>query len=136
MKMLPPQPAVQAFVTCREMWELADSGEVVLIGPFSRVTCPAFPADVPASVYAHLTDARGRYEIGLALIDSDGMLVWRWPRTAVVEEPDPLMPHRLMLRHIRVAFPQSGRYDLILLANGQPLAQHALWARHAGDATT
>jgi hypothetical protein len=133
MPMQPPQPLVQALVVCREIWELANSGEVVLIGPWSRATCASFPAMISASIYAHLSDVRGRYEIGLQLIDGEGEPVWVWPHHTVVEEHDPLMPHRVLLRQIGVEFPHSGRFHLVMQANGVGLAQHALWARRAGE---
>jgi hypothetical protein len=132
MPTLPPPPLVQAFVVCREIWELADSREHVLIGPCSRATCAEFPAHIVVSVYAHLTDARGRYEIVLQLVDAEGEVAWTWPRTAVVEEYDPLMPHRVVLRQITVCFPQPGRFQLVLLSNGVAVAQQTMWARDAG----
>jgi hypothetical protein len=115
------------------MWELSGRREAVLIGPFSRVTPSAFPADIPASIYAHLNDARGRYTIGLQLVDSDGEVVWQWDHSVVVEHEDPLLPHRVRLQGIPLRFPAPGRFDLLLLANGQAVAQHALWARQAAD---
>jgi hypothetical protein len=39
---------------------------------------------------------------------------------------DPLLPHRISLHDVVVAFPQPGRYDLVLMANGEDLAHHAL----------
>jgi hypothetical protein len=128
---MPPLPLVQAFVVCREIWELADTREHVLIGPFSRVTGAECPAHVVASVYAHLTEARGRYELALQLVDDDGEVVWTWPRNALIEEHDPLMPHRVALRQVTVCFPQPGRFHLALLLNGITVAQQAVWARVA-----
>jgi hypothetical protein len=131
MPALPPQPLVQAFVVCREVFESGHTGDLFLVSPFSRVTVPRFPAEAPLSVYAHLTDAHGRYEVALQLVDGDSEVVWASGQCCVVEEPDPLKPHRVLLREISVGFPRAGRYDLIILANGEPLAHHALWARQA-----
>jgi hypothetical protein len=128
---MPPLPLVQAFVVCREIWELADTQEHVLIGPFSRVTCAEFPAHVVASVYAHPTEARGRYDLALQLVDDDGEVVWTRPRNTLIEEHDPLMPHRIVLRQVTVCVPQPGRFHLVLLLNGVTVAQQAVWARAA-----
>ena len=129
MPPLPPQPLVQAFVVCREVFESRHTGDLFLVSPFSRVTVRRFPTETALSVYAHLTDTRGRYEVSLQLVDGDGEVVWTWDRGCVVEEPDPLMPHRILLREVPVAIPRAGRYDLVMVANGEPLAHHALWAR-------
>jgi hypothetical protein len=129
---MPPPPLVQAFVVCREIWELADSHEHVLIGPFSRARCAEFPAHVVVSVYAHLTDAQGRYELVLQLVDGEGEVVWTRPRSTVIEANDPLMPFRVTLRQVTVCFPQPGRFHLVLLVNGDVVAQQALWASDAG----
>jgi hypothetical protein len=120
---------VQAFVVCREVFESRHSGDLFLVSPFSRVTVPNFPAEPSMSAYAHLTDARGRYEVTLQLVDGEGEVVWSWERCCVVEEQDPLMPHRILLRDMQVGIPRAGRYDLVMLANGEALAHHALWAR-------
>jgi hypothetical protein len=123
-----PQPLAQAFVVCREITELP-GGEETLICPFSRVTAPEFPAAIPLSVYAHLTDAHGIYQISLQLIDGEEEIVWSTDNLCVVEEHDPLMPYRVILRKLRVTFPGPGRYHLAILTNGESLARHALWAR-------
>lgn len=126
---LPPQPMVQAFVVCREIFESRHTGDIFLVSPFSRVTVAAFPAEPPMSVYAHLTDARGRYEVTLQLVDGDGEVVWAWGRSCGFEEQDPLIPRRILLQDVPVRFPQAGRSDMVIVANGEPLAHHALWAR-------
>jgi hypothetical protein len=126
----PPQPLVQAFVVCREMFESPRSGELVLVTPFSRITMPVFPAAASLSVYAHLTDARGRNDVSLKLEDAEGNEVWQWEGHARVEEADPLMPHRIALYDVLVGFSGPGRYDLVMTANSTDLAHHALWVRH------
>ncbi len=125
------QPLVQAFVVCRRIVKPPDGGELTLVGPFSRVTASQFPADIPLSAYAHLTDARGRYQVSLQLVDDEGNMAWRGERVGVVEQEDPLCPHRVTFPDIVVPFPRAGRYDLEMLANGATLAHHGLWARVA-----
>jgi hypothetical protein len=126
---MPPQPLVQAFVVCREMYESPQSHEFVLVAPLSRVVLPTFPARTVLSVYAHITDARGRYTIGLRLVDDEGETVWEWLNGPTVQQADPLMPHRVVLYDVAIDFPRLGRYDLVMLANGEPLASHAIWAQ-------
>jgi hypothetical protein len=126
---MPPQPRVQAFVVCREMYESPQSHEFVLVAPVSRVVLPTFPARTLLSVYAHLTDARGRYAIGLRLVDGEGDTVWEWLEGPVVQQADPILPHRVVLYDVAIDFPRPGRYDLVMLANAGPLSAHAIWAQ-------
>jgi hypothetical protein len=119
---------VQAFVVCREITQSPGNGEHSLIAPFCRVTGPAFPADIPMAIYAFMTCACGRYEVRLELTDDDGCTVCSLEACSF-EEWDPLMPHRIALHRVFIRFPHPGRFDLVMLANGEPLAHHVLWAR-------
>jgi hypothetical protein len=123
------QPLVQAFVVCRKIASSTDANDQSLVGPFSRITALQFPADIPLSAYAHLTDARGRYEMGLRLVDDEGEAVWCGKGSCVMEEDDPLLPQRITFQDQVVRFPRPGRYDLEMMANGTTLAHHAIWAR-------
>jgi hypothetical protein len=124
---MPPQPLVQAFVVCREMYE-SPSHEFALVAPLSHMVLSEFPATAVLCVYAHLTDARGRYAISLRLVDDEGDVIWTAPRGPTVEQTDPLRPHRVVLHNVPIDFPRPGRYDLVLLGNGGPRAMHAIWA--------
>jgi hypothetical protein len=46
-----------------------------------------------------------------------------------VEQAHPLLSERLALSDIVINFPRPGRYNLVILANGDELAQHVLVAR-------
>jgi hypothetical protein len=118
---------VQAFLVCREIYE--SPRDVVLVGPSSGVTAPAYPVSSRFSVYAHLTDAHGRYQLSLRLVDGDDQVTWEWTVPGLIEEGDPLAPHRVVLHDLVLDFPHPGRYDLVMAANGEDLAHHALWAR-------
>ena len=131
MPIISVQPRVQAFMVCGAIEDVESpcGSRLALIEPFSGVTCLDFPAEVPLAIYAHLTDAHGRYEVGLQLVDEDGDVVWRTAEDALVEESDPLSPHRVTIPQVVVRFPREGRFDLVMTANGEALAHHALWAR-------
>jgi hypothetical protein len=131
MREKPPPPLAQAFVVCREIYEAPTSKELALVAPFTGITLPRYPARMRFAVYAHLTAARGRYAMTLRLEDSEGQVVWAWDLPSPVEEADPLLSRRIALYDIVVEFPRPGRYNLIMLANGDALAQHILVARLA-----
>lgn len=117
------------MVMCREIWEIQPRREIVLVGPCSGISSKQFPARIPLSIFAHLTDVRGRNEISLQLVDSNGDVVWQMKDKLVVEEHDPLSPHRVVLRDMMVEFPEPGKFDLEFLVNGAFLAQHSVTAR-------
>jgi hypothetical protein len=131
MPAAPPQPLVNTFVVCREVWQIAGSNEVVLIGPFASISSISFPIQVAAGAYAQLTNAHGEYKIGLELRDSQDSVVWRWPGVIPINEPDPLMPARLLISGLAVEFPRPGRFDMVLTSNGSAVGRYAILAQPA-----
>jgi hypothetical protein len=124
----PPLPLAQAFVVCRELFEDVQTHEFILIGPFSGISLPGYPVRFRMAAYAHLTCGHGAYEMKLELRDTHGRVTWAWrlPKPSVI---DPVLPHRIALRDMLVDFPTPGQYDLVLLANDEEIARHALLAR-------
>ena len=122
----PPLPAAQAFVVCRDIYEDVLTREMLLIAPFSRITLPFFPAAFQLSLFAHLSGGHGTYVLGLELRDDAGSVSWGWQWPEPLHYPDPLEPYRINLRHAVMEFARPGRYDLVLLANGEDLANHSL----------
>ena len=123
-----PPPLVQAFVVCREIHEAPETKELTLVAPFSAFTPPQYPAPLRFSIYAHLTEARGRYAMSLQLEDSEGQIVWNG-KIPAVEEQNPLRSNRIAKNGIVVQIPGPDRYSLTILANGDELAHHVLIAR-------
>jgi hypothetical protein len=78
------------------------------------------------STYAYLTNGHGSYEITLELRDGDDQVQWSWnaPKPILLESP--LVRHQFTLYDIVLQFPEPGRYDLLLLANGTEVARHVL----------
>jgi hypothetical protein len=61
-------------------------------------------------------------------VDDESDVFWTAPGGPTWEQTDPLVPHRVVLYDVPIDFPRPGRYDLVLLGNGEPLAMHAIWA--------
>jgi hypothetical protein len=116
----------QAFVVCREILEDCRSHEFVLIGPLSALGAPGFPYTARVSIYAHLTCGHGDYEVALEVRDAEESALWQWRCPGSIRLPSPLEQHRFTLYDAILEFPESGRYDLVLLVNGEELARHAL----------
>jgi hypothetical protein len=47
---------------------------------------------------------------------------WRWPEP--ICHDNPLEPHHVILHEAVLEFSRPGRYDLVLLANGEDVAHH------------
>jgi hypothetical protein len=133
MSTKPPPPLVQSFVVCREIYQRLGSPDHVLVAPFNQITMRQPPVVVQFSVFAYLTDLQGRYELSLEMIDADDRVLWRCNLPNPVEQRDPLLPHRLLLYDLKAPFQRPGRYHLVILANGDAVAHHALWARQSGE---
>ncbi len=127
MKKLPPEPYVQAFVVCREIFEDHHTGEYLLFAPRSAFRVSAFPGSIKFAVYAHLTELHGKYRLELRLEDSQGDLLWAVRADPPVKHDDPLMPHRFAFRDLKVQVSTPGRYDLILVSEDVEIARHPLW---------
>ena len=67
-----PQPSVQSFLICREIFQDTKTNANLLVSPFCRLNLPVFPATLPVSLYIQLTGGRGTYHFGIQLHDSEG----------------------------------------------------------------
>jgi len=122
-----PQPYVQAFVICREIFEDHHTGDYLLFAPRSAFKLAKFPGSVAFAVYAHLTELHGKYVLELRLEDSEGDTLWAVRADPPIKHDDPLMPHRFAFRDLSVRFSTPGRYDLLLLSEDMEIARQALW---------
>jgi hypothetical protein len=129
----PPLPSAQAFVVCREVYEDVMTHEFLLVGPFSGIHLSSFPAGFRFSLFAHLTGGHGTYRLGLELRDDDGDTAWKFDWPDPIHYPNPLEPYRISLRGVVIEFQKPGRYDLVLLANGDDLAHHGLQVTAQGQ---
>jgi hypothetical protein len=127
MKKSPPQPAAQAFVVCREIFEDNHSGEYILFGPRSAFRLPKLPGSIRFAAYAHLTELHGQYVLELRLEDSRGEILWDVRAEPPIKHDDPLMPHRFAFRDLSIRIEAAGRYDLLLMTEGMEIARHVLW---------
>ena len=116
----------QSFLVCREVFQDRQTGENLLVGPFSAVALPGFPAALRVTLYIRLTGAHGSYRLSLQLYDPDGHLVGECQGPEALHQDDPLMPCQICWRDLVLQFPKPGRHDLILLANGEDLSHHSL----------
>jgi hypothetical protein len=123
----PPLPVALAFVACQEVYRDYRSGTWMLVGPTSHVPLTHFPAHVRLSVWAEVTGGHGSYQPRVCLLDGSDEVVWAWNPPAPLEQNNPLLPCQLAFHELMVAVPRLGKYRLVLLFNGEELAQRAMW---------
>src|SRR5687767_4025552 len=120
----PPQPSPQAFLLCREIVQDRKTGKNVLITPFWQITLPAFPVAYRLSIYLLLTGCQGTYRIALQLRDDEGYVAGEYPAPQSMRHNDPLIPHTICWQDIAMKFPRAGRFDVVVMANGEDVAHH------------
>jgi hypothetical protein len=121
-----PCPLAQAFVVCRQIYEDARTGEFILIGPLNHLPMPRSPFTIRLSLYVHLSGGHGLYQMAVHLRDSSDVIPWRWDLPKPLDLPDPLQQLQLGLYDLAIEIPKPGRYDLLLLANGEQMAQQSM----------
>lgn len=126
----PPQPLAPTFLLCREIFQDNKTGEHLLVAPFTSINFAAFPAALRVSLYIVLTGGHGTYYLGLQLRDAAGHLIGEAQGPQALAQDDPLAYSQLCWRDLVLQFPQPGRYDLVLLVNGDDLSHlaiNAIW---------
>lgn len=120
-----PDPRVLAMVVCDGIHVDPWTGKRSLLGTFTAVAPPAYPAVVPRmAVYVVLTDMRGSVPITVRVVDVDedrppvfdsGPLVVAGPNPVGVVEVD--------VRVNGPVFPEPGVYLVQVAARGEPLVE-------------
>jgi hypothetical protein len=122
----PPQPLAQSFVVCREIIQDVHTGTAMLVGPFHRLGLPAFPSAIRVAVFIQMTGGHGNYRLGMQLQDAEGRTLGEIEGPEPVLMDDPVSYYQAFWRDIGLPFPQPGKYDLVLMGNGEELSRHAL----------
>lgn len=130
----PPTPVCHALVPCDMAIHDSETGKYTLVGVFGSVLGRQYPAVNPkVSVYFRLSGAHGRYLIKLQLKDpASGRYLLPDTPGLPMEVPEPGILVEQSLTVVNLAFPAAGRYELVLLANGEEVGQQAMWVFQAG----
>jgi hypothetical protein len=70
------------------------------------------------------------YQLGLELRDEELHKVWDVRDAEPIRYDNPLLPLHVIRYDVMPLFPRPGRYDLVLLANGEDIAHHDLEVIH------
>lgn len=125
-----PTPVVKAFLVCDYVIHEQETNKKSCIGIFHQVNAQKFPCrHGQLSIYANITEAEGEYAFELLLVNlNDGKVIGNG-RTPGLRIPDRLQTVELAFRLQNIVFPEEGKYEFRLLANGDLLAQKEVAAR-------
>jgi hypothetical protein len=124
---------VISVVLCDDIFRDEQTKKLALIGLFSEVSAPAFPAVHPRlCVLVTVTNGRGRYDLHVALEhERTGAEVFRVGGPFEVD--DPLAVVDLDLRVQGLPLPDAGKYWLKVMDGARILQQRPFMARRSED---
>lgn len=125
----PPTPEGKSSVLCRRIIQDAMSGDYVLFAPTHLHVSPVFPCIVPLSFFGRWTSVQGCYELECQLQDLEGNLVWRLKHERPLDCRDPLLVCVLCLHNMQVFLPRPGKFDFVILANGDEVQRDVFFAQ-------
>lgn len=134
----PPDSAVTpyplALIICDQIYREPTTGKPSLLGCFSVINATKFPATQPLiTVYAAITDGRGRVQVKLRLVDVDEEREPVFEVTSEVEFTDPRSVQEMICALAGMTFPEPGEYRLQLLANDEPILERRIVLNEIGD---
>lgn len=119
MERKPPTPICKSFTVCRQIILDQFTQEYILVGPTQQIVSHVYPMVANLSVYARCTSVQGSYHLELQLQDLESTVCWR----QIMEPPwdlrDPLAIGQLNIQNLGVFFQKPGRYEFVLLMNGE-----------------
>jgi hypothetical protein len=129
-----PPPRCKAILLCEQAIIEAGTGNVSVIGIFDRFVVPEIPGRTRAfTVYLHLTDGIGRYDVVVEVHDlQEDKVIGRADGIAL------RFPERLHRQNVIVLVPplsihHPGRYDVVVFVDGQEIDRQQFRADEASD---
>jgi hypothetical protein len=129
----PVTPICKSFLLCRQVFQDEYTGEYLLLGPTNQIVAGQYPVLADLSVFMHWTSAHGIYHLEFQVRDLEGTVVWRHRFEEVYEACDPLKPTLIKLLHLDIPWPHPGKYDVLMLANGEEVVRDVFWAELGGQ---
>ena len=121
----PPYPL--AMVICDAIHQDRATGKRTLLGCFSTIGAPAFPASHPLlAAYVALTDGHGEVPIKLQLVDVDEAEEPLAEAEGKVKFTDPRVVVEIGLHLAGIVFPRPGEYRLQLYGAGELLIERRI----------
>jgi hypothetical protein len=106
-------------VLCRELFIDPARQDYTIVSPVHQVFAQRYPLQEAFSVFARWSNAHGSNEIKVQLRSLEGDVLCSCKREAPFEARDPLQIWMIPLHHLLFQFPEPGKYQVAMLANGQ-----------------
>lgn len=120
-------PFALSMILCDAVHIDQSTGKAFLLGCFSSIGAETFPARHPRmTVFAEVTDCRGRTPFSVRVIDVDERQPPLVEATTTIELTDPLEIRMLVLPLEDLVFPEPGEYRVQLLSGDAPLVERRL----------
>jgi hypothetical protein len=127
----PPSPVCKSFLICQRIIEDIHGHDHVLIAPTLRHEDFQYPAVVNLAVFALWTSAHGLYTPEIQLQDLEGQVLWRQIYSPPLDIASPLESRAIIFHKCTLVFPRPGKYDVVMVANGDELIRTVFWAEFA-----
>ncbi len=117
-----PEPNVNAMLICDHVIVDKFTGKKSLIGIFENINSPIFPVAHPTlSIYISLTDAQGKYKIGLKVVDLETDKQVGGADIPEIEVHDRLATSEVIMNMRGIRFAHPGKYVFNIYANDYPV---------------
>lgn len=125
-----PPPKCKAILLCEAITRDTVTQKVSLLGLLTGRKFPYFPGkSEPMRLFLHLVDGIGEYDTDVEVHDlSTGQVIFR-AHGKRVAFPQRLAPVRVYFSLPALPIPHAGRYDVVVLANGQEIDRFQFQAR-------
>lgn len=115
-----PPPICKAILLCKDTIVEAETNHISVIGIVDMWSFVDFPDETPPfMVYVQLTNGLGRYAVSVHIYDLQSDESLGQAQVAEVDFPDRQSKVHLFLQVAPLQLDHAGRYDLVVLADGQ-----------------
>ena len=122
-----PVPDVLAMLVCDQIITDRLTGKQSLIGMFSKVHAPGFPAAHPnLCVFVALTDGHGKTDLAIRIVDANDARPPIVQGKGAVEFKNPRAIANLALQFHGLTFPEPGEYRVQLYCDNELLREARL----------
>jgi len=113
-------PSIKAMLICDRVITEVGTNKKSLIGIFENIMSSKFPCvHHSLSVYVNFTDALGKYNFKLELVDVEGNKVLNAAEIKDANIVDKLSTNELAFNLQGLSFPHPGKYEFRIYANGK-----------------
>ncbi len=124
-----------AMVVCDDIFRDSITGKAILVGAFSTITCPTFPARHPKlAVFFSITNGNGEYDLSLSIEqESTGLNLITLQGPLHASDPLGIADIELFLQGVE--FPEPGKYWVKLECDGEIINQRPIMLLQATSNT-